>query len=137
MNSAAWIEFDSPDLDPADALLLQLSISEYNMCDFLWCFKKVFGALLLTFVNMYEITNLGAKVGQPVAYPSKDGATAYRLEIPHPDGSGGMMRALIGHHVERVKCYLRCHHRIRVCYFPLPPTTFKVCSKAYGSHGST
>ncbi len=62
------------------------------------CFKKVVGDLSLTFVNMYEITNLGAKVGQPVAYPSHEGgATAYRLEIPHPDGSGEMMRALINH----------------------------------------
>jgi hypothetical protein len=41
-----------------------------------------------TFVRRYEITNLGAKIGQAVAYHSNNSLTTYRLEIPHPDGSG-------------------------------------------------
>jgi hypothetical protein len=68
VNSAAWIEFDSPDLTPADAARVQLSVSEYNE---------------------YEITNLGPKVGAPVAHARGGGApTMWRLEIPHSDGSG-------------------------------------------------
>ena len=31
VNSAAWLEFDSPDLSPSDAASVMLSISEYNM----------------------------------------------------------------------------------------------------------
>jgi alpha-L-rhamnosidase len=68
VNNAAWLEFDSPDLTPADAARVQLSISEYNE---------------------YELTNLGPKVGFPVAHPRGGGApTMWRLEIPHSDGSG-------------------------------------------------
>lgn len=69
LNNAAWIEFDSPDLSEADAAAVTLGVSEYNE---------------------YEITNLGAKVLRPVAYPgASPGAPAtYRLEIPHPDKSG-------------------------------------------------
>jgi hypothetical protein len=33
VNSAAWLEFDSPDLSSSDAANVLLSISEYNMCD--------------------------------------------------------------------------------------------------------
>jgi alpha-L-rhamnosidase len=68
LNSAAWIEFDSPDLQASDAAAVTLGVSEYSE---------------------YEITNLGAKVLRPVAYPGAAGAaTTYRLEIPHPDKSG-------------------------------------------------
>jgi alpha-L-rhamnosidase len=67
INSAAWLEFESPDLTPSDAALIQLSVSEYNE---------------------YEITNLGPKVGPPKPHPRGDGTTMYRLEIPHSDGSG-------------------------------------------------
>ena len=68
VNSAAWLEFDSPDLTAADAARVELSVSEYNE---------------------FEITNLGPKVGAPVAHPRGGGApTMWRLEIPHGDGSG-------------------------------------------------
>ena len=67
LNNAAWIEFDSPDLSPADLAAVTLGISEYNA---------------------YEITNLGDKVGVPVPHALGNGTTTYRLEIPHSDGSG-------------------------------------------------
>ena len=56
---AGWLEFDSPDLLPADAALITMSSSEYNQP---------------------EITNLGFKTAVPVAYPRGDGNTTYRLE---------------------------------------------------------
>ena len=45
---AAWFEFDSPDLQPADAASLVLGISEYNVVDYVGGFKQgapaVYGA---------------------------------------------------------------------------------------------
>jgi hypothetical protein len=67
INSAAWFEFESPDLTASDAAHVQLSISEYDE---------------------FEITNLGDKVGAPVPHARGDGTTMWRLEIPHSDGSG-------------------------------------------------
>jgi alpha-L-rhamnosidase len=69
LNSAAWLEFDSPDLTPAGLAAVTLGVSEYDE---------------------YEITNLGAKVLRPTAYPgaAPGSPTTYRLEIPHPDKSG-------------------------------------------------
>jgi len=64
LELAAWIEFESPDLAPADVAAVTLSVSEYSE---------------------YEITNLGDKVGVPVVYAGAGGATMYRLELPHPD----------------------------------------------------
>lgn len=63
VNSAAWLEFESPDLTPGDAAQVQLSVSEYNE---------------------YELTNLGPKVGPPTPHAP----SMYRLEIPHSDHSG-------------------------------------------------
>ena len=67
LNSAAWVEFDSPDLQPEDAALVTLGISEYNE---------------------YEVTNLGDKVARPTPHPVGANTTTWRLEIPHSDGSG-------------------------------------------------
>lgn len=67
VNSAAWLEFDSPDLSPEDAARVELSVSEYNEV---------------------EVTGLGTKVGVPVAHARGAGGNMFRLEIPHPDGSG-------------------------------------------------
>lgn len=39
-------------------------------------------------VFSFEITNLGAKIKQPVEYVSSSSLKTYRLEISHPDGSG-------------------------------------------------
>ena len=39
VNSAAWIEFDSPDLAPTDAANLLVLISEYNKCELKWVLK--------------------------------------------------------------------------------------------------
>jgi hypothetical protein len=66
LELAAWIEFESPDLAPADLAAVTLGVSEYSE---------------------YEITNLGDKVGVPVAHAGAGagGATMYRLELPHPD----------------------------------------------------
>jgi len=63
LNNAAWLEFESSDLTHNDALLVQLSVSEYNE---------------------FEITNLGPKVGPPTPHVRGDGVTMYRLELPHP-----------------------------------------------------
>jgi hypothetical protein len=64
LELAAWIEFDSPDLSAADLAAVTLGVSEYTE---------------------YEVTNLGDKVGVPVAHAGAgvNGATMYRLEIPH------------------------------------------------------
>ena len=64
INSAAWIEFESADLTSADAKAVELSVSEYDE---------------------YEMTNLGPKVGAPVAHTRADEPTLWRLELPHPD----------------------------------------------------
>ncbi len=84
---AAWIEFDSPDLLPLDAANVLLSISEYNM--YVRAQLLVF-LFIVSGIFRYEITNLGAKTRQPVEYRlNGTGSLAtYRLEIPHPDGSG-------------------------------------------------
>jgi len=65
VEAAAWIEFESPDLSPADLAALTLSVSEYSE---------------------YEVTNLGDKVGVPAAHAGGGarGASLYRLELPHP-----------------------------------------------------
>jgi alpha-L-rhamnosidase len=40
VESAAWVEFDSPDLSPADAGALVVGISEYNVVDYVGGFKQ-------------------------------------------------------------------------------------------------
>jgi alpha-L-rhamnosidase len=61
-HTQAWIEFDSPDLAPADLPAVTLGVSEYNE---------------------FEVCNLGEKIGVPVAYrgAASPGTTTYRLEI--------------------------------------------------------
>ena len=60
VESAAWVEFDSADLLPADLARVTLAISEYSE---------------------YGITNLGPKVGVPVPHARGGGVTTYRLEL--------------------------------------------------------
>jgi alpha-L-rhamnosidase len=62
VESAAWLEFDSPDLLPADLPSVMLGISEYNE---------------------YGVFNTGPKVGVPKAYIAGN-VTTYRVEL-NPD----------------------------------------------------
>jgi hypothetical protein len=67
----------------------------------------------------YEITNLGAKIGKAAVYFSNSSATTYRLEIPHPDGSGGAFCS---------STIVDCHSaRLIACVFCLVNPNFCIC----------
>ena len=58
VEMAAWLEFDSPDLTAAEAGIVQLAISEYNVVDYVGGFKQ----------------------GAPVPYCDASGVCTFRLE---------------------------------------------------------